>query len=137
MKSAYHIFKLSEINASLTAYAAVHLRQKRGRDLDKNRFPEDRLRHAKPDKSPVTPPPRATTRLLRSSPFSIRHWKRSCTVCKISLCASPAVESQLAIPDRILSKALPSPGLHREVLLWNLKQYTCFSRQDLRLSTRL
>ena len=35
MKSAYHIFKLSEINASLTAYAAVHLRQKRGRNLDK------------------------------------------------------------------------------------------------------
>ena len=40
MKSAYHIFKLSEINASFTAYAAVHLRQKRGRDLDKINSPK-------------------------------------------------------------------------------------------------
>ena len=40
MKSAYHIFKLSEINAGLTAYAAVNLCQKCGRNLDKINSPK-------------------------------------------------------------------------------------------------
>ncbi len=71
MKDANQVLTLRRVDAVFAADGAVDLGEQRRRDLYK-RMPRRRMPAAKPARSPMTPPPNATTKSPRSRPISSR-----------------------------------------------------------------